>query len=308
MSVSIFNISKYYGEQKALDDVSLDIPEGQVVGLLGPNGAGKSTLMKIITGYLHPDSGSVKVCDVDVAADPAAVRKLVGYLPEHNPLYLDMYVREYLTMVAGMTYTPNASQRVDQLIELTGLSAEAHKKIGALSKGYRQRVGISQALMGNPRVVILDEPTTGLDPNQILEIRSLIRSLGANHTVILSTHIMQEVEATCDSIVIIDHGQIRAQGPVRSVLELATNGQVVDVEFDADVNPEHLAKSLGASVSQVDDRRFRVSAPSTADDLRLLLFRYAVSNNAPLLELCRVADDMESLFHKLTLSEDTTTL
>ncbi len=300
MSISIKNITKTYGTQKALSDVSLEIGEGQVVGLLGPNGAGKSTLMKIVTGYVRPDAGSVCVCGLDIEQQPIAVRKMLGYLPEHNPLYLDMYVREYLTMVAGTYGVENARNRVEEVVEMTGLTPEAHKKIGSLSKGYRQRVGISQALIGNPRVVILDEPTTGLDPNQIVEIRELIRSLAQQRTVVLSTHIMQEVEAVCDNIVIIDHGQIRAQGTVAEVLSLANKGQIVDVEFDADVDVSTIEKELNARAVNTAGRSFRVSAPAEGDDLRVALFRFAVTHDAPLLRLTPVEEDIEDIFHQLT--------
>lgn len=303
MSIIIRNITKTYGEQRALDNVSASVAEGEVVGLLGPNGAGKSTLMKVVTGYVRPDSGSVSVCGHDIEAEPLAVRRLIGYLPEHNPLYLDMYVREYLAMVAGLYGVPAPQRKVDELVTMTGLAPEAHKQIGALSKGYRQRVGIAQALIGDPKVVILDEPTTGLDPNQIVEVRELIRSLAQERTVILSTHIMQEVEATCDHIIIIDHGQIRAQGSVEEVLSLAADGQVVDVEFATDVDAAMLAQELGAVAVAAGPRRFRLTAPATASDLRLAAFEFAASHGAPLLRLSAVEEGVEDVFHRLTRHE-----
>lgn len=303
MSIQIRDIVKTYGRQRALDGVSAEIAEGQVVGLLGPNGAGKSTLMKITTGYIRPDSGTVSVCGIGVDDDPLAVRRLIGYLPEHNPLYLDMFVREYLTMVAGMYGIGSRESRVDELIGLTGLAPEAHKKIGALSKGYRQRVGIAQALIGDPKVVILDEPTTGLDPNQIVEVRELIRSLATDRTVVLSTHIMQEVEATCDHIIIIDHGRVRASGTVAEVLTMAKGGQTVDVEFANDMTAAELARELKAKVEQTAARRFRISAQADDDDIRLTTFRLAVRHDNPILRLT-ASDDMEDVFRKLTTHQD----
>ena len=301
MSISIRGISKRYGIQLALDNVSLDIGDGQIVGLLGPNGAGKSTLMKIITGFVKADSGSVSVCGHDTAAHPFEVRRLLGYLPESNPLNTEMYVREYLTMMASLSGVKDKTRRVEDIIRLTGLSPEAHKRIGSLSKGYKQRVGISQALISDPKVVILDEPTTGLDPNQIVEIRELIRGLAKDRTVVLSTHLMQEVEATCDHIVIIDHGNIKAQGTVAEVLSLAAEGrQAVDVEFYADVDPVRMSRELQAEVDEVGPRRFRLTAPATDDDLRITTFRFATRHNVPLLHLSAQSEDMEDVFRRLT--------
>lgn len=300
MSIEIREITKSYGAQKALDGVSVEIGEGEVCGLLGPNGAGKSTLMKIVTGYVRQDSGTVRVCGMEVDGNGLEVRRMIGYLPEHNPLYLDMYVREYLEMVAGMYGVERRRQRVEELVDMTGLGVEAHKQIGALSKGYRQRVGIAQALIGEPRVVILDEPTTGLDPNQIVEVRELIRSLARERTVVLSTHIMQEVEAVCDHLVIIDRGVVRAKGSVDEVLGMARGGQVVDVEFAVDVDREDMGRELGASVEVTGERRYRVRASGDDDDLRLTIFRYAVRHDAAILRLVMATEDIEDVFHKLT--------
>src|SRR3954469_3536527 len=210
MSIKVNQITKLYGEQKALDDVSFEAGSGQVVGFLGPNGAGKSTMMKIITCFIPQTSGTASVCGFDVTEDSIEVRKNVGYLPEHNPLYLEMYVREYLEFIAGLHKIKNVRTRIAEMIETTGLQVEQKKKIGALSKGYRQRVGLAQALIHDPKVLILDEPTSGLDPNQLTEVRNLIRSLGKEKTVVLSTHIMQEVEAICDKVIIINKGKIVA--------------------------------------------------------------------------------------------------
>ena len=217
MSIYIKNVSKFYGEQAALQSVSLDIKKGEVVGFLGPNGAGKSTLMKIITCYLSPTFGEVKVCGEDVQEDSLSVRSKVGYLPEHNPLYLEMYIKEYLEFIAGVYNSPK--ERISKMIKMTGITAEQHKKIGELSKGYRQRVGLAAALIHNPEVLILDEPTTGLDPNQLSEIRSLIKEIGKDKTVLLSTHIMQEVDKMCSRVVIINKGKIVDDQSISSLKE-----------------------------------------------------------------------------------------
>lgn len=224
MSISIQNLTKLYNEQKALDNVSLEINKGEIVGLLGPNGAGKSTMMKIITCFIPPTKGSVKVCGYDIFDNPMDVRKKIGYLPEHNPLYLDMYVREFLDFIAGVHgLGKQKKERIEQMIEMTGLTKEVNKKIGTLSKGYRQRVGIAQAMIHDPEVLILDEPTSGLDPNQLVEIRDLIKNAGKNKTVLLSTHIMQEVEAMCDRVIIINKGNIVADAKINELQDAVSN-------------------------------------------------------------------------------------
>lgn len=217
MSITVKNITKIYDTQKALDNVSFDIPKGEVVGLLGPNGAGKSTLMKIITCYKRQTSGSCTVCGFDVLEDALEVKKRIGYLPENNPLYSDMYVREHLEWVAKIYHLDQIKKRVDQMIEITGLGSERHKKIGELSKGYRQRVGLANALIHEPEILILDEPTSGLDPNQLIDIRKLIRDMSEKATVLLSTHIMQEVEAMCKRVIIINHGVIKADDTISNL-------------------------------------------------------------------------------------------
>ncbi|MBR2958966.1 MAG: ATP-binding cassette domain-containing protein [Bacteroidales bacterium] len=222
--IEIKDVSKLFGEQRALDHVSFRIGEGEIVGLLGPNGAGKSTLMKIITCFIPPTEGDVTVCGHSIYDDTLAVRRSIGYLPEHNPLYLDMYVREYLRFAAGLSKVAKPAQRVDEMIELTGLVPEANKKIGQLSKGYRQRVGLAQALIHDPQVLILDEPTTGLDPNQLEFVRSVIRNAGREKVILLSTHIMQEVEAMCNRAIIINHGRIVADDPIGNL----TAGQLTE--------------------------------------------------------------------------------
>jgi ABC-2 type transport system ATP-binding protein len=228
MSISIQNLTKVYNEQKALDNVSLEINKGEIVGLLGPNGAGKSTMMKIITCFIPPTKGSVKVCGYDIFDNPMDVRKKIGYLPEHNPLYLDMYVREFLDFIAGVHgLGKQKKERIEQMIEMTGLTKEVNKKIGTLSKGYRQRVGIAQAMIHDPEVLILDEPTSGLDPNQLVEVRDLIKNAGKNKTVLLSTHIMQEVEAVCDRTIIINNGQVVADDNTKHL----ASGQSLETIF-----------------------------------------------------------------------------
>ncbi|HEV7351341.1 ATP-binding cassette domain-containing protein [Telluribacter sp.] len=219
MSILVSKLTKQYGAQRAVDGISFELRPGEIVGFLGPNGAGKSTTMKILTGYLTPTEGEAQVAGHDVVGNPMPARRTIGYLPEHNPLYLDMYVREFLLFVGELYGMKKAtlSARVDEVIQLCGLDLEKHKKIGQLSKGYRQRVGLAQALLHDPAVLILDEPTTGLDPNQILEIRNLIRTAGRDKTVLFSTHIMQEVEALCDRVIIINHGRIVADSPLSTL-------------------------------------------------------------------------------------------
>lgn len=302
MSVIIDSVTKTFGAQKALDLVSFKVSEGEVVGFLGPNGAGKSTMMKIATGYLIADTGEVTICGQKITPDNTEVRKLIGYLPEHNPLYLEMYVREYLEMVGKLYYinSRDIKREVESVIERTGLQAECHKKIGALSKGYRQRVGIAQAIIGKPKVIILDEPTTGLDPNQIVDIRNLIKDLGREHSVILSTHIMQEVEAICDRIVLIDHGQIRAEGTPAEIQRMVGGNQIVEVAFEEkDVNISVLSDMAFVDHIDVKEDSFEVYPAEGYDDIRPMLFRFAVENKLTLLTLNRVENSMEDLFHRL---------
>lgn len=298
MSVSVENITKSFGKQKAVDNLSFSISDGEVVGFLGPNGAGKSTMMKIITGYIMPDHGKVQVCGQEINGNSTEVRRLIGYLPEHNPLYLDMYVKEYLSMVAGIYGLSNIAERVSNIVEQTGLTPESHKLIGALSKGYRQRVGIAQALISNPQVVILDEPTTGLDPNQIVEIRELIKSIGQEKTVILSTHIMQEVEAVCDRVIVIDHGHKRADGSIADIARQTHEELVTDVEFATPIVTEKFVSAFAdAKVQHISGNKYQLK---TATDIRANIFQFAVSNNVALIELHAEHNDMEHLFRELT--------
>jgi ABC-2 type transport system ATP-binding protein len=303
MSIEVENLSKVYGQQKALDNVSFKINKGEIVGFLGPNGAGKSTMMKILTTYIDATEGEAKVGNYNVVSDSKNVQQVVGYLPEHNPLYLDMYVREYLSFNAGVYHIPKP--RIQEVIELTGLLPEAHKKIGQLSKGYRQRVGLANALLHNPEVLILDEPTTGLDPNQLVEIRQLIKNLGkdlpngqAGKTVFLSTHIMQEVEAICDRVIIINKGQIVAD---KKLNELRNNTQqTVIVEFDYRVEEAFLtALPKVKSVINTHDFVYEITF-STTEDMRSVVFDFAHDNQLKILQLNQQNASLESLFRELT--------
>lgn len=290
-----------YGDQKALDNVSLEVGQGEIVALLGPNGAGKSTLMKIITCYLPQNNGDVRVCGHNVVIDSLRVRKLVGYLPENNPLYPDMYVREYLEFVAGLhKLGKNSKARVDQMIEQTGLIPEQHKKIGALSKGYRQRVGIAQALIHDPKVLILDEPTSGLDPNQLVDIRELIKETGKHKTVLLSTHIMQEVEALCDRVIIINKGQIVADAPTHELQLLNESNRIIKIELET-AQDLQLLKNL-PGVLDVQTESVNAARIFTKDekDLRGDIFRFAVANQWTIVAMGYEDQSIEQVFRQLT--------
>jgi ABC-2 type transport system ATP-binding protein len=299
MSISVRSISKLYGQQKALDEVSFEIGGGEVVGFLGPNGAGKSTMMKVLTCYLPPSDGQASVCGHDVREESLLVRRKVGYLPEHNPLYLDLYVRESLEFVAGLYGMKKKSERVKEMVAMVGLEGEQHKKVGALSKGYRQRVGLAQAMIHDPAVLILDEPTSGLDPNQLEGIRALIKDLGREKTVMLSTHIMQEVEAICDRVIIIDRGRIVADGAAAEVR--GSGGAVMlEVEFDGFVEVEALRRIAGvAQVEHLGGHRFLVGAKTGADP-RPALFQWAVDHKRQVLGMQKNARGLEEVFKELT--------
>ena len=301
MSIQVQNITKQYGEQLALNNVTLSIDKG-IVGLLGPNGAGKSTLMKIITCFIPPTSGTVSVNGFDVMDKPMEVKRIVGYLPEHNPLYLDMYVREYLNFVAGIHHLNGkaAKERIERMIEETGLSLEAHKKIGALSKGYRQRVGLAQAMMHDPQVLILDEPTSGLDPNQLIEIRNLISDLGKEKTVLLSTHIMQEVEAICQRAIIINKGVVVADDKIENLKQDNTANNVIVVEFESQVS-ESLLRNIPqvANVRRVKDNHW-ILEPQGDTDIRANLMRWSVDNGLIIKTLQKEDISIEEAFQKLT--------
>ena len=300
MSVRVESVTKIYGKQKALDEVSFTVNSGEIVGILGPNGAGKSTMMKIITGFLHPEEGSVWINGAAIGGNALEIRRQIVYLPENNPLYTDLYVSEYLEYVAGIYKLKSVRSRVKEMIGLTGLDPEKHKKIGALSKGYRQRVGIAQALIHDPSVLILDEPTSGLDPTQIVEIRQLIRNISANKTVMLSTHIMQEVEALCDRIMIINHGKIVATDTPRNIKALATTRvQKVLVEFAESINKDSLNDIEGiVEIQPLSEKTWLINGGET--DLRPLIFRFAVANNLTILTLNKQESSLENVFLEIT--------
>lgn len=299
MSISVSNITKLYGTQKALNKVSFEVKSNQIVAFLGPNGAGKSTMMKILTCYIPQSEGIANVCGYDVATDSLEVRKQIGYLPEHNPLYLDMYVKEFLEFTANIYKLKNTKTRVKEMIEITGLRVEQNKKIGALSKGYRQRVGLAQAIIHDPKVLIMDEPTTGLDPNQLEEIRNLIKNLGKQKTVMLSTHIMQEVEAICDRVIIINKGEIVANDDTQN-LQKNTHQQFITVEFDKEVTETQLLSiNLIHNAKPINKTTWLLTSTSN-DDVRKSIFNFAVSNNLSVLTLNKEEQKMEDVFKELT--------
>lgn len=299
MSIQVNSISKLYGNQKALNNVSFEVGSNEIVGFLGPNGAGKSTMMKILTCYIPPTEGTAKVCGFDITQQSLEVRKKIGYLPEHNPLYLDMYVKEFLEFVGGIYKIKNSKNRVKEMIEMTGLQLEQNKKIGALSKGYRQRVGLAQAIIHDPKVLIMDEPTTGLDPNQLEEIRGLIKALGKEKTVMLSTHIMQEVEAICDRVIIINKGEIVANDETKN-LQKNTTAQIITVEFDKEVSEKLLRKiNTIEKVNHLQGNTWQLISTSK-DDVRKDIFNFAVANNLSVLTLNKEEQKMEDVFKELT--------
>lgn len=312
MSILVNNLTKYYGDAKAVDDITFEVHSGEILGFLGPNGAGKTTTMRIITCYLSPTSGSVKVEGHDIQTDSLEVRKLVGYLPEQNPLYLDMNVLEYLEYTAQLQGVPKLliPRRMKEMIEACGLGEMKHKDIGQLSKGYRQRVGLAAAMIHDPKVLIMDEPTSGLDPNQIVEIRSLIQELGKQKTVILSTHILPEVQATCDRVIIINRGKIVADGPIADLQRSLHGGEkiILEVEVPEDQSFEMISvqvRSIPAieTVSLINEKngikRFSVET-SDATDIRKDLFNLCVEKRWGLLELHRVQTSLEDIFRQLT--------
>lgn len=300
MSISVSDVSRYYGRQQALKNISFNIRSGEIVGFLGPNGAGKSTMMKILTGFLPASSGKVTVNGHDVTDNDVSFRNKIGYLPEHNPLYLDMYVAEYLHFIASVYKMKNPRNRIEEMIECTGLQPERYKKIGALSKGYRQRVGLAQALLPNPEVLILDEPTTGLDPNQISGMRTLIKDLGKSKTVLLSTHIMQEVKAICERVIIIHNGMIVADAKPNDLENLnLKEEQIIELEFDQKIAPELLLSIPGVSNLQETARGWLVTS-NNEKDLRPALFGFAVENNLVILGMMQKHQSLEEVFHSLT--------
>jgi ABC-2 type transport system ATP-binding protein len=300
VSILVKNITRLYGAQKALDNISFEVPKGEILGFLGPNGAGKSTMMKIITTFIPPSEGEVKVCGFDIISDSMEVRRKVGYLPEHNPLYLDMYVREYLGFIAGLHHMKQKDKRIKEMVDLTGLGQEQHKKIGALSKGYRQRVGLAQALIHNPEVLILDEPTSGLDPNQLVDIRNLIKNIGKEKTVMFSTHIMQEVEAVCDRVIIINKGKIVADGLSGELGREKNSGYSISVEFDKDISRGALSQIEGVKrVDKIGENSWELFTDSK-EDIRPAVFRFAVNQQLTVLTISRNEKNLETVFRDVT--------
>lgn len=301
MSIKVSGLSKIYGAQKAVDEISFEVNKGEVLGFLGPNGAGKSTTMKILTCFIPQTSGKAEVCGFDTASAPLEVTKNIGYLPENNPLYYDMYVREYLEFVAGLHKLGKiTNQRIDEMIEVTGLTAERKKKVGQLSKGYKQRVGIAQAMLHNPEVLILDEPTSGLDPNQLVEIRSLIKQLGKDKTVIFSSHIMQEVQAVADRVIIINKGKIVANDSTENLQSRISGEIIVTAEFKQTVDRGLLGMIKGVkSYEQLKDGKWNFIADGKKD-LREDIFNFAKEKNLTLLHLNKEEYSLEDVFKQLT--------
>lgn len=299
MSINISNLSKLYGTQRAINDISFSIGNNEIVGFLGPNGAGKSTTMKIITGFIHPDSGSVQVNGVDVATNPMEAKKSIGYLPEGNPLYYEMYVREYLEFIAGIHKIKSQKRKIEEIIDITGLSIESNKKTGQLSKGYKQRVGLAAALLHDPDVVVLDEPTTGLDPNQIIEIRKLIKDLGNNKTVLFSSHILQEVENICDRVIIINNGNIVADDTLVNLQSANKSAHTVIVQFGKEINPILIKTWDGVeNIEQISSQyHIQTSAP---EKIKKMLLEYSLENNLDILSLQSKSTSLEEVFRNLT--------
>ncbi len=301
MSIEVKHLFKYYGNQAAVKDVSFTVNSGEIVGFLGPNGAGKSTTMKVITGFIPASSGEVKVCGMPVSVDSLETREKIGYLPEHNPLYLDMYVKEYLTFVGNIYKVKNVKERVEEMIKAVGLEVEQFKKIGQLSKGYRQRVGLAQAIIHDPEVLILDEPTSGLDPNQLLEIRELIKKIGKEKTVMLSTHIMQEVEAICDRVIIINKGEIVADDKAAD-LQVSQTVQTVFVEFEGNVTRNQLKKIVPVNKVEAFGEGWLLETKEDVD-LRKSVAQFAKDNDLLTITLKREQKSLEEVFKQLTKAD-----
>ena len=300
MSLIIQQLGKSYGSQKAVNNISFQLNKGEIVGFLGPNGAGKSTTMKMIAGYLRPDGGSISICGQPATISTSETRKMVGYLPEANPLYTEMYVKEYLHFVAGVHELSNPQQAVNAVIQTVGLSPEAHKKTGQLSKGYKQRVGLAAALIHNPEVLILDEPTSGLDPNQIIEIRAVIKALGAQKTILLSSHIMQEVEAICDRVIIINKGNIVADNSLEALQKKSGGLVFVQVSFAEPVAIELLETLPSATVVEGDGQQFKIQT-SNADVLKKAILQMSVAHQLNIVSLQNEQSSLEDVFRTLTL-------
>jgi ABC-2 type transport system ATP-binding protein len=299
MSIEVKGLIKSYGEQKAVNEVSFSVGKGEIVGFLGPNGAGKSTTMKMITGYLEPDRGEIRVCGISAKNNPLEIKKKIGYLPEANPLYYDMYIREYLDFIAGLHSISNPAQKIEEVIDLTGLRPESSKKIGQLSKGYKQRVGLAAALIHDPEVLILDEPTTGLDPNQIIEIREVIRRLGKNKTVLFSSHILQEVEALCDRVIIINKGRLVADDSIRK-LHAVKKGQYVKVTFGQSPDKKLIESLSGISGRESTDGQSWTLETQDPEGLRKQLMELSLQHNLNIVSLQSETGSLEDIFRDLT--------
>lgn len=302
MSIEVKGLTKTYGEQKAVDNISFRVNKGEIVGFLGPNGAGKSTTMKIITGYLEQDAGETMVADVDVRKDPISAKRKIGYLPESNALYYDMYVREYLGFIAEVHNVPDKKTAIENAIRITGLTPESDKKIGQLSKGYKQRVGLAAALIHEPEVLILDEPTSGLDPNQIIEIREVIRQQGKNKTVLFSSHILQEVEAICDRVIIINKGKLVADDQL-SKLQRAASSDVLKVSFKEPLEEAWLTRLPGVISATSSDRLNWLVQAENLEALRKQIFDLALQHNLNIVSLQTETQSLEDVFRNLTGSD-----
>ena len=301
MSILVQNIVKNYGAQIALNNISFQVSKGEIVGFLGPNGAGKSTMMKIICSYLPPTSGKVQVCGYDVEEQSIEVKKHIGYLPESNPLYYEMYIKEYLEFVLGIrNWKGDKKKRIAEMIDMVGLGVEQHKKIGALSKGYKQRVGLAQAIIHNPEVLILDEPTTGLDPNQLSEIRTLIKELGKEKTVLFSTHIMQEVEAICDRIIIINKGNLVADNDSKSIQTISQNAQIILVEFNEEINIDELKRIKNVDKVIKQSAKTYLFSSKAVSNCRVDIAEYAAANKKLILQMQIQENNLEAIFKELT--------
>ncbi len=303
MSIKVASLTKKYGEQVAVNHISFELNKGEIVGFLGPNGAGKSTTMKMITGYLPPTDGKAVVCGFDIETHPMEVRKRVGYLPEANPLYNEMYVREYLEFSAGIHKMKNAQPQIEKIIAMTGLNKEVHNKIGMLSKGYKQRVGLAQAMLHNPEVLILDEPTSGLDPNQLVEIRDLIKEIGKEKTVLLSTHIMQEVQAMCSRAIIISNGNIVADDKIDNLQHVNKQEKVLIVSFENEVDTTLFKKlRLAQKIESLENKRWRIRA-NNPEELRKEVMKWALDNDLYITSLQTETQSLEEVFRSLTTSK-----
>lgn len=300
MSIEVNQLTKYFDKQAAVDHISFSAQKGEILGFLGPNGAGKTTTMKMICGYLPASSGTVKICNLDIEEQPIQAKRKIGYLPENNPLYKEMYIREYLQFFGKLTNLPNTKQKVEELIEITGLTREQNKQIGSLSKGYRQRVGLSQALLHDPEVLILDEPTSGLDPNQLIEIRQLIKTIGKQKTLIFSTHIMQEVQALCDRVLIINKGKIVADSSINALIDKSKDHTIISVEISGPVNVDDL-KSIPfvTKVVSLDSGKFQLHA-EPGKDIREGLFKLTSSKSWTIREMKEEKSSVEEIFNALT--------